>query len=95
MSEQRGAHLTCSDHSNIANEIVVAWVKVPRIAYEARGIAVQKFDHFRVKVLCARIASDAMWESGKATPNSPPVEEEVENDLGAGRRRTETYPQGA
>jgi hypothetical protein len=69
--------------------------KAPRIAYEAGGIAVQKFDHFRVKVLCARIASDAMWESGKATPNSPPVEEEVENDLGAGRRRTETYPQGA
>ena len=68
--------------------------KVPRIAYEARGIAVQKFDHFRVKVLCARIASDAMWESGKASPDSPSVGEEVENALAAGRRRTETYPQG-
>ncbi len=54
----------------------------------------QKFDHFRVKVLCARIASDAMWESGKASPDSPPVGEEVENALAAGRRRNETYPQG-
>jgi hypothetical protein len=68
--------------------------KLPRIAHETGGIAVQMLDHFRVKVLCARIASDAMRESGKASPDSPSVGEEVENALAAGRRRTETYPQG-
>ena len=70
-----------------------ATAKVPRIAYEARGIAVQKFDHFRVKVLCARIASDAMWQAAKHRQIVRPLEKRS-NALAAGRRRTETYPQG-
>jgi hypothetical protein len=51
---QRGAHLTCSVHSNIANDIVVTWVMnapmaSPTVSYNrARGAGnVRKLAHSR------------------------------------------------